>query len=371
MTEENDTPKELSKTVQMAFHDLRDALTPIRLAADLLRRADPKDTKNLAELADLIQAKVERCLELISSCKQNGEFSLEALELQTWLVKELELRQARNQAANLSIHFEPNQEEYWCQANGLALSRVLGNLLSNAEEVLRQLPEDRRVINVSLFKTTESIGFEVHDQGPGIPREIAGKLFDAFVTTSKDGRGQGLGLHICKKLLSAMEGSIELIDCDRGTKFRVTLKAAEKPATPDQSPTKSPTQDLNDQHNHKTILIVDDDRATRHSYHRLLTLDGHRVLTAANGQEALAVLAHEPADFILIDCHLPDVLGPDLFTEIVAKHPELKKAIIFTTGETQNRDLIEAMNATGALLLFKPFGDADLHQAFAIQQQRQ
>ncbi len=63
---------------------------------------------------------------------------------------------------------------------------------------------------------------DIADDGPGMPRSVAEKIFNPFFTTKA--QGSGLGLAIVRKIVDAHEGRIDMTTADgRGTKFRVTL----------------------------------------------------------------------------------------------------------------------------------------------------
>jgi signal transduction histidine kinase len=59
------------------------------------------------------------------------------------------------------------------------------------------------------------------DDGPGVPRELTDRIFNAFFTTKP--QGSGLGLAIVRKIVDAHDGRIDISSGGRGTRFRVTL----------------------------------------------------------------------------------------------------------------------------------------------------
>ena len=70
-----------------------------------------------------------------------------------------------------------------------------------------------------------SVVVDVHDNGPGIPSDVAEKIFSPFFTTKP--RGSGLGLAIVRKIVDAHDGRIDVsAGPDGGTRFRVTLPVA-------------------------------------------------------------------------------------------------------------------------------------------------
>jgi len=118
-------------------------------------------------------------------------------------------------------------------ADPVLVERILVNLLSNAIKFTREDTE------VTLHATTFEpglIAFSVRDQGPGIPKEWAGKVFDKFAQTGTGAGmgkryGSGLGLHFCRLAVEAQGGRIWIeSEIDRGTVITFTLPAA-RPAS--------------------------------------------------------------------------------------------------------------------------------------------
>ncbi|MFP5212095.1 MAG: response regulator [Acidobacteriota bacterium] len=100
-----------------------------------------------------------------------------------------------------------------------------------------------------------------------------------------------------------------------------------------------------------SILVVDDERVIREGCKRILSADGHRVITAENGQEALDVLASERVDVILCDLKMP-VMGAVEFLERVQ---EGDIPIIVITGQGTIRNAVECMRSGAYDFIAKPF----------------
>lgn len=108
------------------------------------------------------------------------------------------------------------------------MAQVVINIVNNA---VKYTPEGSRII-LSARKSHQMVVVEIADDGPGIPDQAKEKLFDMFYTNGKergDGRrGLGLGLSLCKSIVTAHGGAIEAVDNHPlGTVFRFTLKASE------------------------------------------------------------------------------------------------------------------------------------------------
>jgi sensor histidine kinase regulating citrate/malate metabolism len=93
------------------------------------------------------------------------------------------------------------------------LCRVIGNLLDNAIYALKDQNLEK-VIEVHIFEDLTSYGFKVKNNGPSIPADILNRIFEAGFTT-KASEGQGMGLYICKDILSKFGGDIR-VSCNDG-----------------------------------------------------------------------------------------------------------------------------------------------------------
>ena len=113
------------------------------------------------------------------------------------------------------------------------LTQVFCNLLINAYEALDgrgRIDISARIANTSAdgallpdgHVAVPTVVIDVADDGPGMPPEIAEKIFNPFFTTKA--QGSGLGLAIVRKIVDEHEGRIDMTTADgRGTRFRVTL----------------------------------------------------------------------------------------------------------------------------------------------------
>ena len=110
------------------------------------------------------------------------------------------------------------------QADRLLLEQVALNLLRNAIEAVRELPEERRRVSIETALDAEGRAtLAVSDRGEGVALELEGRLFEAFFTTKAG--GLGLGLSICRSVVEAHGGSISYArePADGGARFAVQL----------------------------------------------------------------------------------------------------------------------------------------------------
>jgi two-component system NtrC family sensor kinase len=105
------------------------------------------------------------------------------------------------------------------------IQQVVVNLIINAQQALGG--RGRGVLSIRTFAAGGSACVEVSDDGPGVPPEVSGRIFEPFVST-KSSNG-GLGLSLSFGIASAHGGSLDLIPSDIGACFRLTLPGAGYP----------------------------------------------------------------------------------------------------------------------------------------------
>jgi CheY-like chemotaxis protein len=110
-----------------------------------------------------------------------------------------------------------------------------------------------------------------------------------------------------------------------------------------------------------TVLLVDDDPGIRDILGEALRLAGYRVVTAADGGEALAELERGPVDLIVADLFMPEVDGLELLRSLRRQGSRMPVIAISAGGELEQVHLLQLARALGAArVLQKPVAVADL-----------
>jgi CheY-like chemotaxis protein len=257
------------------------------------------------------------------------------------------------------LHLDEQLPPFWGDPH--QLQQVLLNLLTNAHQALRAAPGAREVTCTTRYDPTQHrIMLTVADTGPGIPAALQARIFEPFFTTKPPGVGTGLGLPLCRGIVEAHGGTLDLTSAPgHGATFRITLPVGAVPAVlPAPS---SATEGCVGRG--QTILIVEDEQSLAIGLARLLRRDGHTVDTAANGRLALAKLDEHAYDCILCDVRMPELDGPSLYRFLERQQPHLCQRFVFLTGDTLEPATQAFLEQSGAPCLTKPFTSAEARRA--------
>jgi PAS domain S-box-containing protein len=198
----------------------------------------------------------------------------------------------------------------------------------------------------------------VSDTGSGIPAAIRDKVFEPFFTTKAAGRGTGLGLSMVYGFVKQSGGHIKIYSEEgHGTTVKIYLPRADGHSADALQDARA---DASVRGGQETILIAEDDAMVRAYVTAQVESLGYRTLSAADGKEALAIIARgEHVDLLFTDVIMPGGLnGRQLADEARKRRPNLK--VLFTSGYTENAIIHHGRLDPGVLLLAKPYRKAEL-----------
>ena len=209
-------------------HEVKNPLAGIEVMAGLLRRKTPDAPETQTVLTDIINeakmanAIVQEVLEFVRPIRLQVEHTAVAGAVQA------AVQLADTKARRGGIHVEVNVPQGLPLINGdqHQLTQLFTNLLINAYEAMNGTGRVRfgaRTVHVEDgMDGREAVLVELADDGPGMPQDVADRVFSPFFTTKP--QGSGLGLSIVRKIVDAHDGSIDLETAPgRGTVIRVTL----------------------------------------------------------------------------------------------------------------------------------------------------
>jgi signal transduction histidine kinase len=161
----------------------------------------------------------------VLSFSKPTEYKMDALDLGSVVQRLVERQRMRIADQNIHCDLQIEPGSLRVMGNMRALEQVFNNLISNA---VQAMGEAGGLLSLKVQPVTESDNSPymevcVADTGPGIPKEIQGKIFQPFYTTKRS--GNGLGLSVSKRIITAHRGTIHLTSFPGGTIFRVRLPA--------------------------------------------------------------------------------------------------------------------------------------------------
>ena len=107
---------------------------------------------------------------------------------------------------------------------GSELNQVWTNLIDNAVDAMKANGTGRdKQLTIRTARDPMGVMIEIGDTGPGIPKEIQGRIYDPFFTTKQVGEGTGLGLDVVCRIIQKHRGDIRLDSSSEGTRFQIRL----------------------------------------------------------------------------------------------------------------------------------------------------
>lgn len=190
------------------------------------------------------------------------------------------------------------------------------------------------------------------------------KVFEPFFTTKK--QGTGLGLSTVYGVVTGARGHIAIRSRPgQGTVVQIFLPVARRsdntqpadaPIHPEEAKTPSPPRP-------PRILVVDDEPGVREVIRRVLVKAGFEIVSAPDGEEALATFEEQQGSFDLVitDLSLPGMSGSDLGRALRLLQAELP--LLLTSGYSEDSTEVSRAHMPGEQFLEKPFGSKELIEA--------
>jgi len=352
-------------------HDLNNILAPILMNAELLRGtvSHPADVESLETILTCTK-RGSALLERILSFSRGVDMDRTDLDIAEVVEGALAIVR-RTFPRDIRIDSRHDADLWPVLADRTQIGQVLMNLFVNARDAMPSGGElSVEVGNVVVGDDTmglpDSPGagrytmIDVQDSGMGVEPTTLKRIFDPFFTTKESGRGTGLGLSTVDTIVRSHGGFVRAYsEPGVGSRFRVYLPACDAAASCDDSPTPGRPSNGGDtaglDGNGELILVVDDEELIAHDARRAVEAHGYRVMTAADGAEALAVFAERRNDIslIVIDVMMPVMDGVSAIRALRRLDPEVP--IIAATGLASSSKRQRLHNEGVQSVLAKPY----------------
>jgi len=201
-------------------HELDQPITSMRIELQALERAiSGLDTPSRAVQAGLqrVKRQCERLTQIIHRTRDrvmSHDRSVELVDIAALAeaVPSLLQREVRDSAAHLEV--ARPRDACLLKANPAELQELLVNLVLNAIEAVQTMPDNTRLVQLSVVQQDSGVRVQVIDSGPGIQEQDFLRIFDPFFTTKPS--GVGMGLQICRMIVESMGGDLQARNVSSG-----------------------------------------------------------------------------------------------------------------------------------------------------------
>jgi two-component system, cell cycle sensor histidine kinase and response regulator CckA len=262
----------------------------------------------------------------------------------------------------INIRLELSGDLTAINADPTQIEQILMNLAVNARDAMPdggtltiktrdvELNQEDLLLNAGV-QPGNYVLLSVSDTGQGMDKDTLQHMFEPFFTTKELGRGTGLGLAIVYGIVKNHGGHI---GCNskpgHGTTFEMYFPSSEEYAEPDDE-----SSDEVQAMGTETVLLVDDEDFVRELGSRILKAHGYTVLSASEGEEALALYGKEKdrIALVILDLIMPTMGGKDCLKEILRVDPNAR--ILIASGYSGDISIKECFDLGAKGFVAKPF----------------
>ena len=346
----------LGQLVSGIAHELNNPLTAIMGYAQLLL-GHGLQPGTLSEASKVFQEaeRARRIVKYLLYFARESKPERTRIDLNEIVERTLALRSYELKVEDIAVECDLERDLPETMGDPYQLQQVTLNLLVNAEQALL-LGRGRGQVWIRTLRLADSrIALEVSDDGPGIPPDIASRIFDPFFITKPSGVGTGLGLSIVYGIVQQHGGEVTFDSRPGlGTKFVVELPVVWLPAEQHPAALAAVPRETHERLAGR-ILVVEDEVTVAQLIADVLREEGHQVDAVLDSRDGLTRLARAPYDLVICDLRMPRLDGPAFYEALVAAGSPVQKRIIFVTGDTLAARTLEFLDSNGLPYLAKPF----------------
>jgi signal transduction histidine kinase len=174
-----------------------------------------------------LDADIQRATTIVTALRSifnDDDLNIKEVELGNLIVKALDIVKPELNSKDIQVQLRVDKD-LLIKATPIEIEQVILNLFNNATDALANSEMQKRLITIDATKVGQSIHLSIADNGKGVPFEFKDQLFELLSSTKQT--GMGLGLWLCKHIITRYGGTINYEDTiGSGAKFVITLPSA-------------------------------------------------------------------------------------------------------------------------------------------------
>ena len=243
------------------------------------------------------------------------------------------------------------------------IRQVVTNLIVNARQAMFGETGPRRIsIQTRLDARTGCLLLKVSDTGPGVPAAVSSRIFDPLFTTKAPGEGTGLGLALCRRIMEAHGGAIDLERTSaRGSTFILTFERLDRAneGGPILRHERSAQNGL-------SVLILDDRHEEGIALADMLSVEGHEIELVQSAFVGASLLRKRRYDAVLCRAGLGDLGVASGLRALDEARPGVAASVIFVLGARAGDATVGALDQIERPYLREPFDRRELSDVLEL-----
>ena len=341
-------------------HEIRTPLNGILGMAQVLLREAPDAAQRervqvIRQSGEALAAILNSILDLSDIEAGQVEIEISTFDLASTVSAACEPFANMARDKGLAFRLDVAAAEGHCEGDPLRLRQVLANLAANAVKFTAE-----GEIEISARREADVVHFQVRDTGPGIAPEQLERIFERFAqadaSSTRSFGGAGVGLSICRELVTLMGGRMQLASqLAKGSTFGFTARL---PAAASALPMAEPPPEAAADEDRPVRILAAEDNATNAMILRaLLAPTGVELQIAEDGALAVQAYAGGRYDIVLMDIQMPNLNGVDAARAIRRLEAEKGLAripIVAVTANVMDHEVAEYLAAGMDGVVAKP-----------------
>ncbi len=346
-------------------HEFRTPLTLIQAPVEnLMKTANEKDTATLGNIrnsTDQLLVMVDEMLELAKLDTGNVTLSASNIYLSSFIYKIKAHFSDLFKQKNVSFALEMEEHNFDFFGDEHRLRIVLNNLLKNA---YHHTPSGGKVVlSVHPNTSNDNLNVQLFNSGRHVEKAFLPDIFNRYARGEQENySGYGIGLSLCKEIITLHKGSIDAKNVGYGVLFSFTIPTTFEVVESDMYETLQPQiineSTISDKKN-KTILVVEDNYEIQGLLHDVLS-ESYQLIFADNGLQGVEAAKEHQPDLIISDIMMPVMEGTELTKELKEELATSHIPIILLTAKSTHQGKVEGLESGADDYLTKPFSPKEV-----------